>query len=161
LPEWVKQQRHSWHGVDYMYHGELEFDRFYRRYCETLLGIDESVGRMMAHLDQTGLAESTVLIYTSDNGFSFGERGLIDKRHAYEESIKVPFVLRWPEAVDGGTVIPQMIQNIDIAPTLLELAGLGPPSTWSDARSCHFCGARRRLGATESSTITTGSTTSR
>jgi len=127
VPDWQKMQRESWHGVDYMYHGGMDFDTFYKRYCETLLAVDESVGRVLEWLDENGLAESTLVIYMGDNGFSFGEHGLIDKRHFYEESAKVPFLIRCPELFSGGGVMEQMIQNIDVAPTILEVAGVEKP----------------------------------
>ena len=126
-PDWVKDQRNSWHGVDYMYHGEMDFDTFYRRYCETLLGVDESIGRILDYLDESGQAESTLILYMGDNGFCFGEHGLIDKRHMYEESMRVPFLARCPEILKPNTVITEMVQNIDIAPTILDAAGLEAP----------------------------------
>lgn len=128
VPDWQKMQRESWHGVDYMYHGQLSFPDFYRKYCEALLAVDESVGEILQYLDQHGLSESTLVIYMSDNGFSFGEHGLIDKRHFYEESAKVPFLIRCEEMFAGGRTVEQMIQNIDVAPTLLEVAGIKKPS---------------------------------
>jgi arylsulfatase A-like enzyme len=127
LPDWVKNQRYSWHGVDYMYNGDMDFPTFYRNYCETLLGIDDSIGRVLAHLEETGQFDSTLVIYMGDNGFSFGEHGLIDKRQFYEESAKVPFLVCCPELTKGGQVEKHMIQNIDIAPTVLETFGLTPP----------------------------------
>jgi N-acetylglucosamine-6-sulfatase len=127
-PDWQKMQRESWHGVDYMYHGEISFPDFYRRYCETLLGVDESVEAVLDYLDKNGLAESTLVIYMGDNGFSFGEHGLIDKRHFYEESAKVPFLIRCPELFGGGKNIEALIQNIDVAPTILAAAGLEKPT---------------------------------
>lgn len=127
-PDWQKMQRESWHGVDYMYHGAISFPDFYRRYCETLLGVDESVGTVLDYLDKNGLRESTLVIYMGDNGFSFGEHGLIDKRHFYEESAKVPFLIRCPELFDGNARPKAMIQNIDVAPTILAAAGLQTPS---------------------------------
>jgi len=96
-------------------------------YCETLLGIDESIESVMDYLKQEGLDESTLVIYMGDNGFSWGEHGLIDKRHFYEESVKVPFLVRCPDLFSGGKVIEKMVQNTDIAPTCLELAGLKKP----------------------------------
>lgn len=126
-PDWQKMQRESWHGVDYMYHGRISFPDFYRAYCETLLGVDESVGRLLDWLDKEGIAGSTAVIYMGDNGFSFGEHGLIDKRHFYEESVKVPFLFRCPELTAGGRVMEPMIQNIDVAPTVLALAGIAKP----------------------------------
>jgi N-acetylglucosamine-6-sulfatase len=126
-PEWVKQQRYSWHGVDYMYHGDGDFDELVQRYCETLLGVDESIGTVMSWLKENGLDESTMVIYMGDNGFPWGEHGLIDKRHFYKESVKVPMLVRCPEIFKGGETIEKMVQNIDIAPTILECAGLEKP----------------------------------
>ncbi|TLX72779.1 sulfatase [Labilibacter sediminis] len=127
-PEWVKQQRHSWHGVDYMYHGTNgTFNGNLQKYCETLLGVDESVGTVMEWLKSNGLDESTMVIYMGDNGFSWGEHGLIDKRHFYEESVKVPMLVRCPEIFKGGEPVKKMVQNVDVAPTILECAGLVKP----------------------------------
>ncbi len=128
LPDWVKAQRESWHGVDYMYHGRINFEDFFHRYTETLMGIDDSVGSVLQFLDDNGLAEDTLVIYMGDNGFSFGEHGLIDKRHFYEESAKVPLLVRWPTQLQGGEAIDKLVQNIDIAPTILEAAGLQTPN---------------------------------
>jgi N-acetylglucosamine-6-sulfatase len=127
IPDWVKEQRFSWHGVDYMYNGEMDFETFYRSYCETLLGIDESIGTIIDYLKQQGMYESTIIIYMGDNGFSFGEHGLIDKRHFYEESAKVPLLVCCPELFQGGITEHRMIQNIDIAPTILDVFGITKP----------------------------------
>lgn len=126
LPQWVKDQRFSWHGVDYMYHGAIPFDNFYQKYCETLLGVDESVQSILKYLDDNGLMENTIVFYMGDNGFSFGEHGLIDKRHAYEESMRVPLVVMG-KGVKPGAVVNEMIQNIDIAPTILNMADVSVP----------------------------------
>jgi arylsulfatase A-like enzyme len=126
LPDWVKQQRYSWHGVDYMYHGKYDFARFYQRYLETLLAVDESIGSVLDYLEQNGLMENTIVFYMGDNGFSFGEHGLIDKRQAYEESIRVPLLI-YGKSVGRGSQVSEMIQNIDIAPTILSMAGLEKP----------------------------------
>ncbi len=124
VPKWVKAQRYSWHGVDYMYHGQIGFDDFYRSYCETLLGIDESIGEIIKYLEDNKLTENTTIIYMGDNGFSFGEHGLIDKRQAYEESMRVP-MLAWGAAVKtNGKAIEKNVQNIDIGPTVLDIAGI-------------------------------------
>ena len=85
-----------------MYHGDIDFEEFFQRYTETLMGIDDSVGAVLDYLDANGLAEDTLVIYMGDNGFSFGEHGLIDKRHFYEESAKVPLLVRWPSRLQGG-----------------------------------------------------------
>ena len=122
-PRWVREQRGSWHGVDYMFHGSMDFDEFYRRYTETLLALDESVGRVLQHLTDVGLADETLVLYLGDNGFLLGEHGLIDKRNAYEESIRVPMLAWAPGWVQAGSRLDDLVRNIDIAPTLLELAG--------------------------------------
>ena len=126
-PAWVAAQRSSWHGVDYMYHGTLDYDSFYRRYAETLLALDESVGRVLEYLQKSGLAENTIVVYMGDNGFSFGEHGLIDKRHAFEESMRVPMLVWAPGMVKAGTTVSAMVQNTDIAPTMMEIAGVRAP----------------------------------
>ena len=128
IPDWVKEQRFSWHGVDYPYHGQQKFEDFFIKYCETIKGVDESIGSVMAYLEKNGLLESTLVIYMGDNGFSFGEHGLIDKRHFYEESVKVPFIVHCPDLVSGGEYITKMVQNIDVAPTILDVAGLKAPN---------------------------------
>lgn len=127
IPQWVKAQRYSWHGVDFMYHGQTDFDQFYIDYLETLMGIDSSIGRVLAYLKENNLDQETLVIYMGDNGFAFGEHGLIDKRHAYEESMRVPLLARCPALIKPATKITQMVLNVDIAPTILELAGIKQP----------------------------------
>ncbi len=127
LPRWVNAQRNSWHGVDYMYHGETDFDNFYRDYNETLVGLDENIGRVLDYLEENDLAESTLVIYMGDNGFSFGEHGLIDKRHMYEESMRVPFLAMLPGTIPSESKVEHLIQNIDVGPTILDYAGLEIP----------------------------------
>lgn len=127
IPFWVRNQRHSWHGVDFMYHGAIQFDDFYRRYLGTLQAVDESVGRVMDWVRAQGLENNTMIVYMGDNGFSFGEHGLIDKRHAYEESMRVPLLIWAPGLVKPKSVVEQIIMNVDLAPTFLELAGLKKP----------------------------------
>ncbi len=127
-PLWVRLQRNSWHGVDYMYYNQIDFDDYVRRYCETLLSLDDSIGRILDFLESTGLAENTLVIYMGDNGLMMGEHGLIDKRQMYEESIRVPMLAYAPGLIKPGSKIKQMVQNIDIAPTILEAAGLKPPA---------------------------------
>lgn len=125
-PDWVKSQRESWHGVDYSYHGR-PWDVLVRNYCETLLGVDESIGAVLDYLRDTGLDENTLVIYMGDNGFAWGEHGLIDKRQFYEESVRVPMLVKCPAILEGGKVIDKMVQNIDIAPTILDYAGISKP----------------------------------
>lgn len=126
-PEWVKQQRHSWHGVDYMYHQKRDLHEQVVNYCETLLGVDDSIGAILDYLDEADLADDTLVIYMGDNGFSWGEHGLIDKRHFYEESGKVPLLMRYPDGIDAGQTIEALVNNTDIAPTVLDYAGVELP----------------------------------
>ena len=133
-PMWVRNQRNSWHGVDFPYHGVLNIDEYYKRYAETLLAVDEGVGRVVDLLSRKGLLDSTLIIFMGDNGFAFGEHGLIDKRTAYEESMRVPLLMHCPGLFRGGTVVEQVVANIDIAPTILEAAGMRTPNDM-DGRS--------------------------
>lgn len=133
-PDWVREQRYSWHGVEHMYQGAMEFDPFYRAYAETLLALDESVGRVLDYVDENGLGGNTLVLYMSDNGFMLGEHGLIDKRQAYEESIRIPMLAYAPGFVPAGAKLTGMVRNIDIAPTVLELAGVTKPDAM-DGRS--------------------------
>jgi N-acetylglucosamine-6-sulfatase len=127
-PVWVRNQRNSWHGVDFPYHSALDIAEYYRRYAETLLAVDEGVGQLVDLLREKGLLDSTLIVLMGDNGFAFGEHGLIDKRTAYEESMRVPLVMQCPELFKGGTVVGEVVANIDIAPTLLEVMGLRAPA---------------------------------
>ena len=127
IPQWVRAQRYSWHGVDHMYDGAIAFDDFYRRYLETLQAVDDSVEEIISWVKNQGLQNNTMIVYMGDNGFSFGEHGLIDKRHAYEESMRVPLLVWAPGMVTAHKVITDVIMNVDLAPTFLELAGIKVP----------------------------------
>lgn len=132
LPMWVRNQRNSRHGADFGYNlADFSPEVYYRRYCEALLAVDESVGRLRSFLSDQGLDENTIVVYMGDNGFQFGDHGLIDKRVAYEASARVPLLIVAPEGVSTGTIPPNVtfdnvVANIDIAPTLLEAAGAEP-----------------------------------
>jgi N-acetylglucosamine-6-sulfatase len=123
-PMWVKNQRNSWHGVDFPYHSDLDVKEYYRDYCRALAGVDDSVGRVMKWLEDNGKKDDTLVIYMGDNGFLFGEHGLIDKRNAYEESMRVPMLAHCPEIIKPGSVVEGVVANIDIASTVLEAGGL-------------------------------------
>jgi N-acetylglucosamine-6-sulfatase len=104
------------------------YQRYIHNYLSTIKAVDESVGRLLDYLDANDLAKNTVVIYASDQGFYLGEHGWYDKRWMFEESMKMPFLIRWPGVVQSGTRPEAMIQNIDYAPTFLEMAGLEIPS---------------------------------
>jgi arylsulfatase A-like enzyme len=110
-----------------------KYRRFMEDYLACVQGVDDSVGRMLDFLDQAGLAESTVVIYTTDNGWYMGEHGLYDKRFMYEPGLRVPLVARGP-GVSPGVVPSQFVANIDLAPTFLDLAGVAVPD-WMQGRS--------------------------
>jgi len=132
-PHWVRERRYSIHGVDHMETGPYDndpvpsFDNLYRQYAETVHGLDENLGRVLAYLDESGLAQSTLVLYMGDNGFALGEHGFYDKRDAFEESIRVPMLAYAPGLIEPGTRVEPMVQNIDVAPTVLEAAGVAPP----------------------------------
>jgi arylsulfatase A-like enzyme len=132
-PLWVTNQRNSWHGDEFPYHSDLPLAEFKRQYHRTLSAVDDSLGRLLAWLDEEDLAEETVVILMGDNGFLFGEHGLIDKRNAYEESMRVPLLLAAPGRYEAGQVVDEMVANIDIAPTLLTLAGAESPPHYDGA----------------------------
>jgi N-acetylglucosamine-6-sulfatase len=139
-PDWVRDQRYSWHGVDYMYHHRPDhpqtLDEIITEYSETLMGVDESIGRVLDYLKKNGLAENTLVVYMGDNGFMLGEHGLIDKRQAYEESMRVPMLAWAPGYIEAGTTIEENVLNIDLASTFLDLADASMPADHTvDGRS--------------------------
>jgi len=127
-PMWLINQRNSRHGMEFGYNlPGFDLNHYHRRYCETLLSVDENLGRIMEWMERSGPSGNTMIIYMGDNGFQFGEQGLIDKRTAYEASVRVPLLLWWPGKISGSRVIDEMVANIDIAPTMLDLAGIAIP----------------------------------
>lgn len=128
-PMWVKNQRNSWHGVDYPYNTNMDLQQYQRDYYETLRGVDDSVGRVRDWLKQQGLDKNTIIMVMGDNGFMFGEHGLIDKRNAYEESIRVPLIASGP-GFAKDKVVDDIVRNIDIAPTILDAAGIQEPKSY-------------------------------
>ncbi len=127
-PLWVLNQRNSWHGVDFVYHTGQKINDYMRDYYRTLSAVDDSLGRILAWLDDTGHAADTTVIFSSDNGYMEGEHGLIDKRNAYEESMRIPLLLYAPGAVAEGTVVRSSVTSLDFAPTFLDCAGVPAPS---------------------------------
>ncbi len=101
---------------------EWKYQRYLRDYLSVANSLDRNIGRLLDYLDQTGLAKNTVVIYTSDQGFYLGEHGWFDKRWIYEESLKTPFVIRYPGVIKPGTKVRDLVSNVDWAPTLLQLA---------------------------------------
>ena len=106
---------------------EFKFQRYMRDYAKVLKSLDDNVGRVLDYLDASGLSDSTLVVYTSDQGFYMGEHGWFDKRFMYEESLRTPLVMRLPKGLQARGDIQEMVQNIDYAPTFLDLAGAPIP----------------------------------
>ncbi|WP_308502882.1 sulfatase [uncultured Alistipes sp.] len=134
---------------------EWKFTRYMRDYMKTVKSLDDNVGRVLDYLEEKGLLDNTLVVYTSDQGFYMGEHGWFDKRFMYEESMHTPLVMRLPAGYAARGDIDQMVQNIDYAPTFLELAGVEvpddiqgrsllpllrgeKPADWRDALYYHF-----------------------
>jgi arylsulfatase A-like enzyme len=115
-PKLSPEQRRNW-----------IFQRFVKDHHRAVYGVDENLGHVLEFLDTSGLAEDTLVIYTSDNGYFLGEHGWYDKRFMYEPSLRLPLLVRYPRLVQPGRVEPQMALNIDIAPTILDFAGVPVP----------------------------------
>ena len=107
--------------------GYFKYQRYMKRYLATIASIDEGVGRMLDYIDEAGLADNTIIIYTSDQGFFLGEHGWFDKRFMYEESFQMPFIMRYPAEIKPQSVNEDMACNVDFAPTFLDYAGLPIP----------------------------------
>jgi len=106
---------------------ELKYQAYLRRYLAVVASVDDNVGRLLDFLDSSGLANNTVVIYTSDQGFYLGEHGWFDKRFIYDQSLRMPLLVRYPGVLAPGRVINAFVQNIDFAPTFLNLAGVAVP----------------------------------
>ncbi|MGX5857768.1 sulfatase family protein [Dyadobacter jiangsuensis] len=107
---------------------EWKFQRYLRDYFSTANSLDRNIGKLLDYLDKSGLSKNTVVIYASDQGFYLGEHGWFDKRFIYEESLKTPFVIRYPGVIKPGTKVNDLVVNIDWAPTVLNIAGVKTPA---------------------------------
>lgn len=137
-PRWIEQRLDTWHGIygplyafrktfpDRSPAGVKVFGEFVRSYLGTIQSVDDSTGAVLRTLADIGQLDNTLVIFTSDNGFLLGEHGMIDKRTMHEESIRVPLLARWPKRIKAGTVIDEMVLNVDVAPSIVDLAGAQP-----------------------------------
>ena len=107
---------------------EWKYQRYIKDYLRTVAAVDESVGRLLSWLRAHRMEDNTIVIYASDQGFYLGEHGWYDKRWMFEESLRMPFVMRWPRCIKPGQVSEDLVQNIDFAPTLLKAAGVDVPA---------------------------------
>jgi arylsulfatase A-like enzyme len=132
-----------------------KYQRYMRQYLSCVQSVDDSVGRLLDYLDKNGLADNTIVVYASDQGFYLGEHGWYDKRWMYEESLRTPFVVRWPGKVKPGSVENHIVSNVDFAETFLDAAGVdvpddmqgrslvpilsgNPPEDWRDTFYYHY-----------------------
>ncbi len=104
-----------------------KYQRYIKNYLRCVRGVDDSVGRLMKYLEQSGLADNTIFIYSSDQGFYLGDHGWFDKRWMYEESLKMPLIVKWPGVTQPASVDTHLVQNLDYAQTFLEMAGASVP----------------------------------
>ena len=132
-----EEQRSAWDAyydpiIDAFKKSDLEgkelalwkFNRYMQDYLRTIQSVDDGVGEILDYLEENGLTENTIVVYTSDQGFYLGEHGWFDKRFMYEESFRTPILMKYPKEIKAGTAIDQMIQNLDFAPTFLDYAGV-------------------------------------
>ncbi|MEQ9287356.1 MAG: sulfatase [Cyclobacteriaceae bacterium] len=103
--------------------GKWKYNRYIKDYLRCIQSVDDGVGEVLDYLDENGLTENTIVVYTSDQGFYLGEHGWFDKRFMYEESLRTPILMRYPREIKPGLQVNQMVQNIDFAPTFLDYAG--------------------------------------
>jgi len=114
-------------GLDKNTRAKLKYQRYIKDYLATIKSVDDNIGRVLDYLSENGLEDNTIIVYASDQGFFLGDHGWFDKRFMYEESLRMPFVVRYPEKIKAKTSINDVISNIDIAPTILDMAGIKPP----------------------------------
>lgn len=124
LPGEIVQTNDSLTGNDLK---EWKFQRYIKDYLATVKSVDDNIGRVLNYLKENGLDDNTIVVYASDQGFYLGEHGWFDKRFMYEESLRMPFLIKYPNNIKAGTVVNDIISNIDIAPTILDLAGVDIP----------------------------------
>ena len=106
-----------------------KYQRYMKDYLRCIASVDDNIGRLLDYLDQEGLTEDTIVIYTSDQGFFLGDHGWYDKRFMYEESLRMPFVIRYPRRIEKGTTSNHMVLNVDFAPMFLSYAGIEVPQS--------------------------------
>ncbi|MFK7736356.1 MAG: sulfatase [Pirellulaceae bacterium] len=107
---------------------QWKYQRYVKDYLRCVKSVDDGIGRMLAYLDEAGLADNTVVVYSSDQGWYLGEHGWFDKRWMYEESLKTPLLVRWPGKIKPGSINTDIVSNLDFAETFLDIAGLEVPA---------------------------------
>ncbi|TLX75644.1 sulfatase [Labilibacter sediminis] len=114
-------------GMDEETARKWKYQRYMKDYLATIRSVDDNIGKVLAYLDDKGLTENTIVIYTSDQGFFLGDHGWFDKRFMYEQALRMPFLVRYPKAIKAGSVCDDIMTNIDFAPTILDMTGVTAP----------------------------------
>ena len=114
--QWTSEKEKSW-----------RYQRYLQDYLATIRAVDDSVGKLLDYLEKSGLMENTIIVYASDQGFFLGEHGWFDKRFMYEESFRMPLMMCYPDQIKPGIIIDELTQNIDFAPTFLDMCGIKIP----------------------------------
>jgi N-acetylglucosamine-6-sulfatase len=137
-PSWIRERRSTWHGIygplfewrkkfpDDSPEAVRDFEKMVHAYWGTMLSVDESIGRLRAFLEDTAQLDNTIIVFVGDNGLLEGEHGMVDKRTMHEPSIRIPLAVRYPGLTKDPKVIEQQVLTVDVAPSLLELAGAPP-----------------------------------
>ena len=133
-----------------------KYQRYIKDYLRCVASVDDNVGRVLDYLDDTGLAENTVVIYTSDQGFYLGDHGWFDKRFMYEESYRMPFVVRWPGVTRPNSVNHNLVSNLDFAQTMLEMAGATLPDDMQGSSLVPLLKASERTESADTPPMTIG-----
>lgn len=119
--------KENWPKMNDVEKMKWKYQRYMQDYLATISSVDDNVGRVLDYLEESGLDQNTMVIYTSDQGFYLGEHGWFDKRFIYDESFKTPLLIKWPNKIKPGTTNDEMVQNLDFAQTFLEAAGIVSP----------------------------------
>ncbi len=132
LEQWEEGYRSEYQSFETLEKSDRAFDewklqRYLEDYLRCIISVDESVGALLQFLDEEGLSENTLVIYTSDQGFFLGEHGIFDKRYMYEESLRTPLLMRLPGKIDSETIVSELVQNLDFASTFLDFSGVAIP----------------------------------
>jgi N-acetylglucosamine-6-sulfatase len=134
-PDWVRRRVKTWHGIDGPLYETNDYGAFIRSYHATIPSVDDSLGEILDVLRARGELDNTIVAFAGDNGFLLGEHASIDKRTAWEESIRIPLLLRHPESIRQPRVVDGMVLNLDLAPTILDLAGIARVTPAMQGRS--------------------------
>jgi arylsulfatase A-like enzyme len=128
LNEISKEFKEKWPNMNDKEKISWKYQRYMQDYLACIESVDDNVGRVLDYIEESGLSNNTIVVYTSDQGFYLGEHGWFDKRFIYNESFKTPLLIRWPNLIDAGTTNDEMVQNLDFAQTFLEAAGIMAPT---------------------------------